>query len=107
MPVKGGLIFQEFECALDACNLLQKHCCWGRLIRKRTSEPQGTINTAPSTWSPEPAVGIINKPVPEPHKVQAGLEAKKGSEWITEDLCSDTLQGEKKEPDPNQNETGY
>lgn len=81
---------------MNACNLLQKHSCWGQLIRKRTSEPRGTINTAPSTCSPEPTAGIINKPVPAHHKVQTGLEAKKGSNWITEDLAADTLQAEKK-----------
>lgn len=62
---------------MNACNLLQKHSCWGQLIRKRTSEPRGTINRAPSTCSPEPTGGIINKPVPVHHKVQTGLEAKK------------------------------
>lgn len=99
MPVKGELIlffFLVFKWVVNACNLLQKHSCWGRLIRERTSQPRGTINTDPSTCSPEPTVGIISKPVPEHHKVQAGLEAKKGSNRITEDLASDALQAEKK-----------
>jgi len=34
--------------------------------------------------------------------VQAGLEAKKGSNQITKDLASDTLQAEKKGPYSNQ-----
>lgn len=96
-PVKGELIFfLSAQVGSERSNLLQKQSCWGQLIRERTSQPRGTINTDPSTCSPEPTAGIISKPVPEHHKVQAGLEAKKGSNWITEDLASDTLQAEKK-----------
>lgn len=71
-------------------------------MRERTSQPRGTINTGPSTCSAKPTVGIISKPVPEHHKVQAGLEAEKGSNRITEDLASDALRAEKKGPDSNQ-----
>lgn len=101
MPVKGELIFLVLKWVVNACNLLQKHRCWGQLIRERTSQPRGTINADPSTCSPEPTVEKIRKPVPEHHKVQAGLEAKKGSNQITEDLASDTLQAERKGPDSN------
>lgn len=99
---KESWFYLVLKWVVNACNLLQKHSCWGQLIRERTSQPQGTINTDPSTCSPEPTVGIISKPVPEHHKVQAGLEAKKGSNRITEDLASDALWAEKIGPDSNQ-----
>lgn len=51
---------------MNSCNLLRN---WGQLIRERMSQPWGTINIEPSTRFPEPAIGIINNPVPEHHKV--------------------------------------
>lgn len=74
---ESWFFFSVLKWVANACNLLHSQSCWGQLIRERTSQPRGTINTDPSTCSPEPTVGIISKPVPEHHKVQAGLEAEK------------------------------
>lgn len=72
------------------------------MIREGTSQHRDTINTDPSTCSPQPMVGIINKPVPEHHKVQTGLEAKKGSNPVNEDPASDMFQAEKRGPNSHQ-----